>query len=238
MDNKVMVYQDPLTRLKPEGKAVLVKFLQTRPGGLQEWSVRFEGDAEDTIRLLTDNDLRDAAIARAKAGILEDMVSGAVPWDVATFSDLHDHVDANEYLIPCAGVEIDVAWLETEGNAICEAVNKWLSYRRGVNLCNLDDTVQDMIDAVDNADLHWGDRGDMDWGMPEVVESLRATSAAFLAATNAAVAEPGTVTITLSMEEHAALSQFIEAMCESTEFLSDAENAALESAADKIDNAK
>lgn len=34
---------------------------------------------------------------RAKAEILADIERGIMPADVATFADLHDHVDANEY---------------------------------------------------------------------------------------------------------------------------------------------
>lgn len=38
-----------------------------------------------------------ATVERMKAEILADMEEGIVPEDVASFSDLHDHVDANEY---------------------------------------------------------------------------------------------------------------------------------------------
>lgn len=38
-----------------------------------------------------------AAVERAKSEILADIASGRVPASVATFSELHDHVDANEY---------------------------------------------------------------------------------------------------------------------------------------------
>lgn len=36
-------------------------------------------------------------IALAKRQVMDDIRSGLVPYHVATFSDLHDHVDANEY---------------------------------------------------------------------------------------------------------------------------------------------
>lgn len=36
-------------------------------------------------------------VERMKAEILEDMAAGKVPETVASFSELHDHVDANEY---------------------------------------------------------------------------------------------------------------------------------------------
>lgn len=39
----------------------------------------------------------DEVVKLAKAEILADIASGIVPADVATFSELHDHVDANGY---------------------------------------------------------------------------------------------------------------------------------------------
>lgn len=39
----------------------------------------------------------EARIARAKAEILADIGRGIVPAGVATFAELHDHVDANDY---------------------------------------------------------------------------------------------------------------------------------------------
>jgi hypothetical protein len=41
--------------------------------------------------------LFDEAVARAKREVLEDVRTGRVPRDVKDFSELHDHVDANEY---------------------------------------------------------------------------------------------------------------------------------------------
>ena len=38
------------------------------------------------------------AIERSKVEILEDMSNGIVPTTVSSFSELHDYVDANEYL--------------------------------------------------------------------------------------------------------------------------------------------
>lgn len=38
-----------------------------------------------------------AVIVRAKREILQDVIAGRVPADVAGFGDLHNHVDANEY---------------------------------------------------------------------------------------------------------------------------------------------
>lgn len=39
----------------------------------------------------------DATLARMKAEISKDVATGRVPQDVASFGDLNDHVDANEY---------------------------------------------------------------------------------------------------------------------------------------------
>lgn len=39
----------------------------------------------------------DATLARMKAEISKDVATGRVPQSVASFGDLHDHVDANEY---------------------------------------------------------------------------------------------------------------------------------------------
>jgi hypothetical protein len=40
------IYEDPVTRHKPEGQAKLVKLLQSHPDGSQDWRVIFHG--EDT----------------------------------------------------------------------------------------------------------------------------------------------------------------------------------------------
>ncbi len=39
----------------------------------------------------------DSVVARAKAQICEDVLSGRVHCDVHSFAELHDYVDANEY---------------------------------------------------------------------------------------------------------------------------------------------
>ncbi len=61
-----------------------------------------------------------------KASILEDMNSGVVPTTVRTFSDLHDYVDANEYLLADDGSML--APLD-ECNAILPLVDEWLASR-------------------------------------------------------------------------------------------------------------
>jgi hypothetical protein len=58
------------------------------------------------------------------AEIHGDMVAGTVPRDVGTFSGLHDHVDANEYLIdnlPGAGGDLDLS------NAVADEVDRRLA---------------------------------------------------------------------------------------------------------------
>ena len=40
----VMIYQDPITELKPEGKACLLHKIQTLSDGLERWKVCFAGD--------------------------------------------------------------------------------------------------------------------------------------------------------------------------------------------------
>ncbi len=51
----------------------------------EDWEQKFVDDA------------RDWAVLRAKLEIAEDMGNGIVPSTVKSYSELHDHVDANEY---------------------------------------------------------------------------------------------------------------------------------------------
>lgn len=74
-------------------------------------------------------------VARGKREILADVASGRVPASAATFAELHDHVDANEY----AGLTED--WPDSDadpagmdervdvGNAVQDALDAWI--RRG-----------------------------------------------------------------------------------------------------------
>tara|TARA_R100000306_G_scaffold28831_1_gene31865 strand:+ start:363 stop:650 length:288 start_codon:yes stop_codon:yes gene_type:complete len=86
------------------------------------------------------------AIERSKMEILDDMSSGIVPTTVSSFSELHDHVDANEYGGLCdpdswfcladeatdkelaANDGLYIRHLD-EGNAIQGAVDAWLKER-------------------------------------------------------------------------------------------------------------
>lgn len=67
-------------------------------------------------------------IERSKREILEDIEAGTVPSTVATFSELHDYVDANEYGGLCEEDSIVGAyggWVD-DANKIQNAVNAWL----------------------------------------------------------------------------------------------------------------
>lgn len=69
-------------------------------------------------------------VTKVKAEINVDVLDGRVPGDVADFSALHDHVDANDYLIT-AGVpwDVDEATGETDldpTNDVTDAVNAWI----------------------------------------------------------------------------------------------------------------
>ena len=51
--DKVTIYQDPITELRPEGTARLIRKLGHDDGGsftLERWIVRFEGDGYDFER--------------------------------------------------------------------------------------------------------------------------------------------------------------------------------------------
>lgn len=60
--------------------------------------------------------------------VIEDMASGRVPWNVASFGDLHDYVDANEY----GGLCDDARFGDTDkydndfANEVQDAVDRWI----------------------------------------------------------------------------------------------------------------
>ena len=78
---------------------------------------------------------RDAAIARAKAEILWMIRLGRIPAGVRSFTDLHDHIDANELgglcedgpMAPLVRVETDEGM--AFANAVQDAVHAWLVSR-------------------------------------------------------------------------------------------------------------
>lgn len=63
-------------------------------------------------------------IARSKSEILADIADGTVPATVATFSELHDYVDANCYGGLCDDECPPEVW--DAGAEIQEAVHQWL----------------------------------------------------------------------------------------------------------------
>lgn len=76
--------------------------------------------------------LFDVIIDRMKREILADMASGRVPGTVTTFSELHDHVDANEYGGFCDdangpfGGFWSADWCTWFVNAAQDEIHKWL----------------------------------------------------------------------------------------------------------------
>lgn len=66
------------------------------------------------------------AIERGKREILEDIRNERVPADVATFSALHDHVDANEYGGLCEGWAMNRADYIAVGNVVQNALDAWI----------------------------------------------------------------------------------------------------------------
>ncbi len=82
---------------------------------------------------MTDDRIQDR-IEAAKKAILEDINDGTVPTTVKSFSELHDYVDANEYLTPedtdlpnIAEMGADI--LSAIGNEVSDAIDEWLKSR-------------------------------------------------------------------------------------------------------------
>lgn len=72
----------------------------------------------------------DDIVAQAKREILEDIANGDVPATVASFSELHDHVDANTYGGLCDDgfpeqFANDEAWI-TFSDDVQDAVDAWI----------------------------------------------------------------------------------------------------------------
>lgn len=65
------------------------------------------------------------AAEEMKAEILEDIRTGAMPADVADFSSLHDHADANEYAGFC-DEDRRAGWSTDDLIAVQEIVDAWL----------------------------------------------------------------------------------------------------------------
>ena len=78
------------------------------------------------LKALDDSDIRRVA-EHAKADILKDMSRGEVPSTCRSFSELHDHVDADMYVDGLvAGLDLDSEqWIE-HANAVQSIVDQWL----------------------------------------------------------------------------------------------------------------
>lgn len=63
------------------------------------------------------------AVAQGKREILEDVASGRIPADAASFSVLHDHVDANEYGGLC---DERAEWTNEQAAAVQDALDRWI----------------------------------------------------------------------------------------------------------------
>ena len=68
-------------------------------------------------------------IARSKREILADIRDGVLPSDVASFSDLNEHVDANEYGGLCEDDAMVGDYIGL-GNAVQHEVDRWLKAGR------------------------------------------------------------------------------------------------------------
>ncbi len=74
-------------------------------------------------------------VERAKREVLSDIASGRVPPTVATFSELHDYVDANEYGGACeSDPDTGRGWWDGDESERIAAIDFW-------------NRVQDAIDA-------------------------------------------------------------------------------------------
>lgn len=88
----------------------------------REWAARSAAvriaDLVIQLPLLSEIKRRAGAVERYADEIMQmiddDISEGVVPADVASFVDLHDHVDANEYTL-CAGVPFDLMADDDDG---------------------------------------------------------------------------------------------------------------------------
>lgn len=71
-------------------------------------------------------------VERSKREILDDIAKGVVPSDVASFSELHDYVDANEYGGLCEEGATDgpVEEFIALGRIVQDEVDAWLKAGR------------------------------------------------------------------------------------------------------------
>jgi hypothetical protein len=69
------------------------------------------------------NDVIARTVDNAKTLILDDISAGMIPSTVASFSELHDYVDANEYLIDDS---LTFDELVEVAEAASEILDKWI----------------------------------------------------------------------------------------------------------------
>lgn len=69
----------------------------------------------------------DQYINKAKREILEDIASGRVPATVRTFSELHDYLDANEYVVQGLFDSDGPAQSYDDVNAVLGELDAWLA---------------------------------------------------------------------------------------------------------------
>jgi hypothetical protein len=79
-------------------------------------------------------------INKVKDLINQDIASGIIPEKVKTFSELHDYVDANMYLVEVQGDKLPSEMTENESNIdidecnrIMDEINGWLAAGRSPN---------------------------------------------------------------------------------------------------------
>lgn len=61
-----------------------------------------------------------------KAMIIDDINAGLVPDDIASFHEIHDYVDGNEYFIEALGTDIGFDELIEIANEVQAELDKWI----------------------------------------------------------------------------------------------------------------
>lgn len=138
--------------LSKSGKYLIVCSLNQDTIGLT-WAdgVTMNGKAEDFY--ITGPDLQ-ATIQRMKSEILADIAAGLVPASVASFSELHDYVDANEYGGFCDDEAMTtILELQNERDSLDEeALRNW---PKAGELDELDETYTRLANDAQNAINAW-----------------------------------------------------------------------------------
>ncbi len=93
-----------------------------------------EDSVIETVPVSADNDpfnaeLVERVVEFAKSEITKDIANGEIPSDISLFETLHEHVDANEYLL-AEGVQVPKHTPEL--NAALEQIDDWLEAGRPV----------------------------------------------------------------------------------------------------------